>query len=149
MLCIMNGAVVLRHSRLSTRSTRRFNAQPGYPMKLIRFVAPIAILAMAACAQAPVQPEPVAVAVKPLPKVVAQPPAPAPRVAPLPNVELSEALLFKLTLAEVALQRGQPHVAVAAFRDAVERSGATQQRGLRWLSWTVSDPSSHGERCAP
>ena len=122
MLCIMNGAVVLRHSRLSTRSTRRYNAQPGYPMKLIRFVAPIAILAMAACAQAPVQPEPAAVAVKPLPKVVAQPPAPAPRVAPLPNVELSEALLFKLTLAEVALQRGQPHVAVPALLEVARET---------------------------
>jgi hypothetical protein len=105
-------------------------AQPVYPMTLFRIAALSASLALAACAQAPVQTEstPPAAAAKPLPKVVAQKPAPAPapapvpRVAPLPNVELSEAILFKLTLAEIALQRGQPHVAVPAFLEAARET---------------------------
>jgi len=105
-------------------------AQPVYPMTLFRIAALSASLALAACAQAPVQTEstPPAAAAKPLPKVVAQKPVPAPapapvpRVAPLPNVELSEAILFKLTLAEIALQRGQPHVAVPAFLEAARET---------------------------
>ena len=101
-------------------------AQPVYPMTLFRIAALSASLALVACAQAPVQTEstPPAAAAKPLPKVVAQKPAPAPvpRVAPLPNVELSEAILFKLTLAEIALQRGQPHVAVPAFLEAARET---------------------------
>jgi hypothetical protein len=36
---------------------------------------------------------------------------------PLPNVELTEQLMFKLMLAEVALQRGQPQLAVPAYLD--------------------------------
>jgi tetratricopeptide (TPR) repeat protein len=40
---------------------------------------------------------------------------PEPRKQVLPDVELSEELLFKLMLAEVAVQRGQPHVAVQAY----------------------------------
>lgn len=93
-------------------------------MKLFRIVVLIASLVLAACAQAPVQTEPAAAAPKPLPKVVAQKPAPVPvpRVAPLPNVELSEDILFKLTLAEIALQRGQPHVAVPAFLEVARET---------------------------
>jgi hypothetical protein len=41
-------------------------------------------------------------------------PAAKPR-APLPAVELTEQVMFKLMIAEVALQRGQPQVAVPAF----------------------------------
>lgn len=101
-------------------------------MTLFRIAALSASLALAACAQAPVQTEstPPVTAAKPLPKVVAQKPAPtpaptpapAPRVAPLPNIELSEAILFKLTLAEIALQRSQPHVAVPAFLEAARET---------------------------
>jgi tetratricopeptide (TPR) repeat protein len=40
---------------------------------------------------------------------------PAPPAAPLPTVELTEQLLLKMMVAEVALQRGQPQVAVAAY----------------------------------
>lgn len=35
--------------------------------------------------------------------------------APLPTVELTGELMYKLMMAEVALQRGQPHVAVPAY----------------------------------
>jgi len=44
--------------------------------------------------------------------VVAKPEAHKPA---LPNVELSEELLFKMMLAEVAIQRGQAHIAVQAY----------------------------------
>jgi tetratricopeptide (TPR) repeat protein len=89
-----------------------------------RTAALIACLVLAACAQPPAKPEAVAPA-KPLPKVVAQAPAeaPPPRVAPpLPQVELTEALLFRITLAEIALQRGQAHVAVPALLDAARET---------------------------
>ncbi len=89
----------------------------------IRFIALPAILVLAACAQTTVAPEaetaPAAVT-QPLPKVVSRPPQP--RVAPLPKVELSEAILFKLTLAEIAAQRGQPHVAVPAFLEVARET---------------------------
>lgn len=92
-------------------------------MKLFRIAALTASLALVACAQTPVQHETAAAPAKPLPKVVVQtPPAAAPRAAPLPNVELSEDILFKLTLAEVALQRGQPHVAVPAFLEVARET---------------------------
>ena len=73
--------------------------------------------ALGACAQ---QPRPIgegepARAEAPPPRVVAAKPEPS-RPA-MPNVELSEDLLFKLTLAEIAVQRGQPHVAVPAYLD--------------------------------
>lgn len=100
----------------------RLNAQSGHPMKPFRIVALTASLALVACAQTPVQPETAAVPAKPLPKVVVQTPPSAPRVAPLPNVELSEPILFKLTLAEIALQRGQPHVAVPAFLEVARET---------------------------
>lgn len=47
---------------------------------------------------------------------------PAQRAAPLPNVELSETILFKITLAEIAIQRGQPHVAVPAFLEVARET---------------------------
>src|SRR5262249_60976889 len=54
-------------------------------------------------------------AAKPGPRVgVARP---APRKAPLPPVELTEQILFRMMLAEVALQRGQPQVAVSAYME--------------------------------
>ncbi len=77
-------------------------------------------MALAACTQAPIKSETVPAASKPLPKVVGQ--VPAPRTVPLPRVELSEELLFKLTLAEIAAQRGQPHVAVPAFLEVARET---------------------------
>ncbi len=46
---------------------------------------------------------------KPAPKVAAKP------RAAFPAIELTEQLMFKLMIAEVALQRGQPQIAVPAF----------------------------------
>ncbi len=78
--------------------------------------------ALVACAQTPpLQP---AVASQPLPKVATPTPTPppAPRHIPLPHNELSETLLFKLTLAEIAAQRGQLHVAVPAYLEATRET---------------------------
>lgn len=93
-------------------------------MTLTRSAALLACFALAACAQPPQKPaaapEPAAAAKPPLPKVVTR--APQQREAPLPAVELSEAILFKLTLAEIAAQRGQPHVAVPAFLEVARET---------------------------
>lgn len=128
-------------------------------MTLPRYVALTASLALAACAQAPVKPEPAAPA-KPLPRVVSQTtaPAPAPRNVPLPDVELSEPLLFKLMLAEIAMQRGQPHVAVPAFlevaRETRDPRVARRATEVAWAArflpaaleaatlWLQADPES-------
>src|SRR5215813_2884126 len=86
------------------------------PLAMTRFLVLTAFCALAACAQPPhaqsadQPPKPDA---KPAPRgVVAKP---APRQAPLPQVELTEQILFKVMLAEVAVQRGQPQVAVPAY----------------------------------
>jgi tetratricopeptide (TPR) repeat protein len=85
-------------------------------MTAYRFIVLAACAALAACAQqssrapedeAPAQGE----AGKPRAVVT----KPEPRRPPLPGVELSEELMFKMMLAEVALQRGQPHIAVQAY----------------------------------
>jgi tetratricopeptide (TPR) repeat protein len=98
-------------------------------MKLIRFIVLTASLVLGACAQVPVKPEaaakPPAAATQPadaqtLPKVVTR--TPSPRAVPLPRIELSEVILFKLTLAEIAAQRGQPHVAVPAFLEVARET---------------------------
>jgi tetratricopeptide (TPR) repeat protein len=77
----------------------------------------IALCALGACAQQPVQPQSAQPApkaqAKPVPRVVVA--RPAPHQAPLPPVELTEQLLFKVMVAEVAVQRGQPNVAVPAY----------------------------------
>lgn len=84
----------------------------------------VASCALVACAQTPVQPgaatAPAAAA--PLPRVVSPTQPPAPRNITLPHNELSETLLFKLTLAEIAAQRGQPHVAVPAYLEAARET---------------------------
>ena len=74
--------------------------------------------ALAACAQPPQRAGPAAPApatgeTKAPPRVVVA--KPEPRKPPLPGVDLSEDLLFKMMLAEVAVQRGQPHIAVQAY----------------------------------
>jgi tetratricopeptide (TPR) repeat protein len=128
-------------------------------MKPFRIAALITSLALAACAQTPVLPEKAAPA-EPPPRVVVQKPAEAPRpqAAPLPKVELSEDILFKLTLAEIALQRGQPHVAVPAFlevaRETRDPRVARRATEVAWSSrympaaleaatlWLQADPES-------
>lgn len=93
-------------------------------MNLNRLAALSISLALAACAQPPVKPEaaatPAPAAKPPLPKVVTR--TPQPRDVPLPAVELSEPILFKLMLAEVAAQRGQPHVAVPALLEVARET---------------------------
>jgi len=82
---------------------------------------PIVLLvcaALASCAQAPQRAEPAgpgstAGETKTSPRVVVA--KPEPRKPPLPDIELSEELLFKMMVAEVAVQRGQPHIAVQAY----------------------------------
>jgi len=79
-----------------------------------RLIVLLACTAIAACAQQPRQSgEPAAGEAKPSPRVVVA--KPEPRTPALPGVELSEDLLFKMMLAEVAVQRGQPHIAVQAY----------------------------------
>ncbi|MGH8635308.1 MAG: tetratricopeptide repeat protein, partial [Burkholderiales bacterium] len=81
-----------------------------------RFIVLAACAALAACAQqsprAPQDEAPGQVEAKSPRVVVAKP---EPSRPPLPGVELSEELLFKMMLAEVALQRGQPHIAVQTY----------------------------------
>ncbi len=130
----------------------------NHPMNLTRTLALTACLALPACAQPPAKTEaaPPVVAAQPLPKVVTQ--LPAPRAIPLPNVELSEAILFRITLAEIALQRGQPHVAVPAFLEVaretkdprIARRAAEVAWNARFLPaaleaatlWLQADPES-------
>lgn len=127
-------------------------------MTLPRYVALTASLALAACAQPPVKPEPAAIPAKPLPKVVSQAAVQAPRSVPLPDVDLSEPLLFKLMLAEIAMQRGQLHVAVPAFlevaRETRDPRVARRATEVAWAArflpaaleaatlWLQADPES-------
>jgi tetratricopeptide (TPR) repeat protein len=85
-------------------------------MTLYRILFLSLCAALVACAQQPASEGPDADGAKKsqaLPRVVAA--QPEPHKAPLPQVELDEELLYKLMLAEIALQRGQPHVAVPAY----------------------------------
>jgi hypothetical protein len=75
------------------------------------------LLALALCAAlvACAQPSPLGDEATPAKKprvVVAKPEAGRPA---LPDVELSEELLFKMMVAEIAMQRGQPHIAVQTY----------------------------------
>ena len=85
-------------------------------MTAYRFIVLAACAALAACAQqpsrAPQDEVPAQGEARPPRVVVAKP---EPRRPPLPGVELSEELLFKVMMAEVALQRGQPHIAVQTY----------------------------------
>jgi tetratricopeptide (TPR) repeat protein len=85
-------------------------------MTAYRFIVLAACAALAACAQqpsrAPQDEAPAQGEARP-PRVVAAKPGPS--RPPLPGVELSEELLFKMMLAEVALQRGQSHIAVQTY----------------------------------
>jgi tetratricopeptide (TPR) repeat protein len=68
---------------------------------------------LAACAQPSPRGDEDAPASKKAPRVVVAKPE-AGRQA-LPDVELSEELLFKMMVAEIAVQRGQPHIAVQTY----------------------------------
>jgi tetratricopeptide (TPR) repeat protein len=85
-------------------------------MTAYRFIVLAACAALAASAQppsrAPQDEAPAQGEARPPPVVAAKP---GPSRPPLPGVELSEELLFKMMLAEVALQRGQSHIAVQTY----------------------------------
>jgi tetratricopeptide (TPR) repeat protein len=83
-------------------------------MSMYRFLALALCAALAACAQpSPRGDEAGAPAAKKPPRVVVAKPE-AGRAA-LPDVDLSEDLLFKMMVAEIAVQRGQPHIAVQTY----------------------------------
>ena len=86
-------------------------------MMNIRLAAVAVCATLAACAQQPTIPAgsaaPAQSEVKPQPKVVVA--KPAPRKPPLPVQDLTDEILFKMMLAEIAVQRGQLQVAVSAF----------------------------------
>jgi len=122
--------------------------------------------ALAACAQQPVaptageapSPQPKA-AIKPQPKVTATKPGPKTQ---LPPHELTEQLMLKLMLAEVAVQRGQPHIAVPAYLELARetRDPRVTQRAteVAWNArfidsaieaaglWLQADPQSQQAR---
>jgi tetratricopeptide (TPR) repeat protein len=88
------------------------------------------LLALAACAQQPVHPQAEPSAQPEQPAAAAPLPAPKPRVVVRPNVPqpelpaqaMSQAVLFKLLLAEIALQRGQNNVAVQSFLELTKET---------------------------
>ena len=94
-------------------------------MKILKLAVWAPLLVLAACAQPPLQPadaqpeRPAAPAPVPKPHVAVRPPA-KPRV--LPNQYLSPAILFKLLLSEIALQRGQINVAVQSLLEAARET---------------------------
>lgn len=85
------------------------------PSPILRLAAPLALLAIVGCTTTPIAPAP-AVA------------APAPVVTvdaggdPLPEVELTGALVFQLMAAELALQRGDAASAFAAYLNAARQT---------------------------
>jgi tetratricopeptide (TPR) repeat protein len=98
-----------------------------------RFLALAVCAGLAACAQQPQQPaqdEAAASRVE-----AAKPEAQRP---PLPAVDLSEELLYRMMLAEVALQRGQPHIAVQTYLELARetRDPRVAQRATE-IAWNA------------
>ncbi len=130
-------------------------------MNILKLAAWAPILALAACAEQPLQPgdvqseQPAAKAPALKPRVVVRPTAKPPV---LPNQELSQATLFKLLLAEIALQRGQVNVAVQSYLEltretkdpriaqrATEVAGYSRFFGVALETagiWLAADPES-------
>ncbi len=134
-------------------------------MKIVRtlFVAVPALLA--ACAQQPPKPSDIdadAPATKPAavkPRVVTRAPANTPV---LPKLEMSQSILFKLLLADIALQRGQVNVAVQSYlelaRETRDPRIAQRATEVAWNArfvgvaieaagiWLAADPESQQAR---
>jgi len=130
-------------------------------MKLYRLAALAPLLVLAACAEQPMQP-----GAEPAEQPGSQAPAQKPRVvvrptvkpSVLPQQELSQAILFKLLLAEIALQRGQNNVAVQSYlelaRETRDPRIAQRATEVAWNSrflgvaletagiWLAADPES-------
>ncbi|MBI4191963.1 MAG: tetratricopeptide repeat protein [Betaproteobacteria bacterium] len=130
-------------------------------MKILKLAALAPVLALAACAQQPLQPDdassgqPAAKAPAPKPRVVMRSPV---RPQTLPKQELSQAILFKMLLAEIALQRGQNNVAVQSYleltRETKDPRIAQRATEIAWNTrflgvaletagiWLAADPES-------
>ena len=121
-------------------------------------------LVLGACAQQAVQPsdapaKPVSQPAAVKPRVVTLPPVATPS---LPKMELSQAILFRLLLADIALQRGQSNVAVQGFLELARetRDPRIAQRATEaaWNArfvgaaieaagiWLAADPQSQQAR---
>lgn len=106
----------------------------------LRLTAAAVCLVVAACAQQAVRPGGDAA-----PQVDTQQPKvviakPAPREAPLPGVELTDDIMFKLLLAELALQRSQPQVAVRSYLDlARDTNDPRIARRAAEIAWNARD----------
>ena len=103
----------------------------------------LGVLLLAACASEPRQP--VADGARPgsdetAPRVVVA--RPAPHTAPLPAMNLSEELMLKLMVAEVAMQRGQAQDAVGIYLELARETGdpriAQRATELAWSARLVS-----------
>ena len=130
-------------------------------MKLYRLAALAPLLVLAACAEQPMQPgaesaeQPGSQAPAQKPRVVVRPTV---KPSVLPQQELSQAILFKLLLAEIALQRGQNNVAVQSYlelaRETRDPRIAQRATEVAWNSrflgvaletagiWLAADPES-------
>ena len=136
----------------------------AFPMNIYKLAVSIPALALAACVQQPLQPDarpepPNAVAPAPKPRVVVQPTAKPPV---LPTQVLSQAVLFKMLLAEIALQRGQQNVAVQSYleltRETKDPRIAQRATEVAWNArflaaaletaglWLAADPESQQAR---
>ena len=131
-------------------------------MKILNLAALTPVLALMACAQQPLQQTdaqsqpPAATAPAPKPRVVVMRPTAKPQA--LPNQEMSQGILFKMLLAEIALQRGQNNVAVQSYleltRETKDPRIAQRATEVAWNSrllgpaletagiWLAADPES-------
>ena len=134
-------------------------------MKIVRTLAVALSALLAACAQQPLKQGDVeadAPATKPAaakPRVVTRP---ATNTPALPKLEMSQAILFKLLLADIALQRGQLNVAVQSYlelaRETRDPRIAQRATEVAWNSrfvgvaieaagiWLAADPESQQAR---
>ena len=131
-------------------------------MKILNLAMLTPVFALMACAQQPLkqteaqaQP-PAAAAPAPKPRVVVMRPTAKPQV--LPNQEMSQGILYKMLLAEIALQRGQNNVAVQSYleltRETKDPRIAQRATEIAWNSrlpgpaletagiWLAADPES-------
>jgi tetratricopeptide (TPR) repeat protein len=104
-------------------------------MKCFRIAALALTLAATGCAQLSEQPAP---APQAPPAAAAPKPAAVPDRPSLPQIELTEELMFKMMVAEVAVQRGHPHVAVPAYLELARETGDPRiaQRATE-LAWNA------------
>lgn len=130
-------------------------------MNFLKLAVGLQVLALAACAQQPLLPgdaqpeQPAALAPAPKPRVVVRPTA---RPPVLPNQAMSQQVLFKLLLAEIALQRGQNNIAVQSYlelsRETKDPRIAQRATEVAWNArllgvaletagiWLAADPES-------